>query len=93
MGSLSHMQILDAITEIANKVVPVLLENEAVIHADSTEDAERQIREAIIVVMNHDGMPALELSTLKGVEWPDLFGLADPHYLRVFITLVRAIYN
>ena len=93
MGSLSHMQILDAIAEIANKVVPVLLENEGVIHAESTEDAEEQIMRAIVVVLNHPEMPAMELSTFKGVEWPDLFGLADPHYLRVFITLVRAIYN
>lgn len=92
-STLSHAQVLDAIVDLSAKVMPVVMERENEIPVESNEDAREQIRQAAIVVMNNSKMSPLELSLFKGVEWPPLFAQTDPSYLRVFISLVRAIYD
>lgn len=93
MSQLSHMQVLEAIVDLATQVMPTVMEAESVIHVEDAGDCRTQLRDAAIVVLNHPELTTAELSTYNGVQWPPLFDKSDPHYLRVFIALVRAIYN
>lgn len=92
-AGLSHMRILDEITRIAAKVMPVVLENENEINVDDAIQAMSQLREGVIIVLNNHELGGLQLSLYTGAKWPPMLRDLDPHYLRVFIALVRSIYN
>lgn len=91
MSGLSHMQIVDAITEVAVKIVPVLLAEEKLIHCDSIQHAETQIKVAVIEVLKQpDEAPTKVEQTAF---WPDILKFTSAHNRLVFIALVRAIYD
>ena len=91
MAELSHMQIVAAITEIAIQVIPTVLAEDDKIHADSMEDAEAQLKQAVIEVLKQPNSAPTDVDVLAF--WPAILKETSIHNRMIFIALVRAIYN
>lgn len=91
MVGLSHNQIVDAITEIASPVMAAALSQDAMVDAESDEDASSQIRAGVIEALKHRNLEPLACDHVAA--WPNILAKTSRHNRLIFIALVRAIYS